>query len=395
MSAPNEIPGAREQETVNQLEALLDDDLHFRDAPAEPDSGDEPGEKRRERDPRTGRFVPSQPDGERDAEQAAGEPRPAAPAAEAGGESEGEGESDADAEAGEEAEEKKAEGQEEESEQGGIETLSDLAAAFEVEEQAFLQHIQVDGPNGERVPLSDVVSAYQKAPEAVRISSEVQQRKQELDKLTEQTRKEHDEKLLELQSLTERMVAKLEQDAQKYSKEELERLKAEDPQRYLIVVDEMRQQREAFQAAHRKLSEEAQRREQKMAEERESWMRSEAQQLAEKLPEWTKDQQLMQREVQEINDFLKSNGFQDEDLEALYDHRYVLIARKAMLYDQLQKRKPELLREKVYSKPKRTLRAQARPGQGAEQARQVEADKKRLAKSGRVEDAAAVFERMI
>jgi hypothetical protein len=65
----------------------------------------------------------------------------------------------------------------------------------------------------------------------------------------------------------------------------------------------------------------------------------EQQTLAEKIPAW-KDRGKATAEKAEIREYLKQNGIPDHDIAQIFDHRHVIIARKAMQMDKLLQQAP-------------------------------------------------------
>ena len=110
--------------------------------------------------------------------------------------------------------------------------------------------------------------------------------------------------------------------------------------------------------------------------------------MVEVLPEWADAEKQMEIATG-IRNYATAQGFQKEELDSLSDHRSLLVLRKAMLYDQLQK--ADVKGKKLKGKP-RVIRA----GQGAEK-KQTEkslraAKIKRLQSTGHLDDAASVIE---
>lgn len=80
------------------------------------------------------------------------------------------------------------------------------------------------------------------------------------------------------------------------------------------------------------------------------WRESERKLLQEKLPEW-KDQAKAEAEQKLIAESLMGIGYSAQELSELFDHRALLIARKAALYDQLQAAKAK----QAKPEPRKTL----------------------------------------
>lgn len=108
--------------------------------------------------------------------------------------------------------------------------------------------------------------------------------------------------------------------------------------------------------------------------------------LAAKLPEW-KDEQKATADKTAIRDYLINQGFEAAELSNVTDARSVLMARKAMLYDQMVG-KAAAAAKKVATLPNKA----ERPGGGEPQNLDKRAAAfQRLSKSGRVEDAASLI----
>ena len=108
--------------------------------------------------------------------------------------------------------------------------------------------------------------------------------------------------------------------------------------------------------------------------------------LVAKLPEW-KDEAKASAEKSAIRDYLLGQGFEAAELAQVTDARSVVMARKAMLYDQMVS-KASAAAKKVATLPTKV----ERPGGGEAQGMDKRASAfQRLSKSGRPEDAASLF----
>lgn len=120
------------------------------------------------------------------------------------------------------------------------------------------------------------------------------------------------------------------------------------------------------------------------------FLQSEQSSLVDKIPAW-KDEAKATAEKAEIKGFLKQFGFSDEEISSVADHRHVLIARQAMQMAKLLQQAPDAAKkvEKAPAKVERPGNSSATPTDGRTKAMQ------RLSKSGRIEDAAAVFRALL
>lgn len=108
--------------------------------------------------------------------------------------------------------------------------------------------------------------------------------------------------------------------------------------------------------------------------------------LLAKLPEW-KDGAKSKAEREAIKAYLRESAYGDDEINGIQDHRAVILARKAMLYDQMMG-KASAATKKVAQAPTRVLSSGSGTApriDGRSRAMQA------LGKSGRVEDAAAAF----
>jgi hypothetical protein len=121
-------------------------------------------------------------------------------------------------------------------------------------------------------------------------------------------------------------------------------------------------------------------------------IQQEAKRLAEVIPEYG-DEKRGNEVRQTIRSFAKEVGFTDQELSQAYDSRQVQVLWMAAQYAKLQKQKPELTK-KMQSAPKMLS-----PGVAANQKNAADESTKKahsqLRKSGKVSDAAALFERML
>ncbi len=117
----------------------------------------------------------------------------------------------------------------------------------------------------------------------------------------------------------------------------------------------------------------------------------EKQSLLEALPEW-RDTAKATAERTEIKASLQKAGFTEAEISGLSDHRSVVIARKAMLYDQLMSKKPEV-QKRVTEAPK-----PVKPGATQQRNQKGDAYQKtrdQLKKTGRAEYAQSAIERLL
>ena len=171
----------------------------------------------------------------------------------------------------------------------------------------------------------------------------------------------------------------------------LEQLKKTDPQQYAFKVAEKMERDQQLQI----VKAERQKQEQMAAQEQQRIMQQtlqlEAQKLAQALPEYA-DPEKGESIRKEIRSMAKAIGYSDEELSAVYDSRAVLALWKAAQYDKMMSKQPQVAK-KVAEAPK--MLKSGTSGVRNPTTEQTKKAKQQLKRSGRVADAANVFERFL
>lgn len=130
----------------------------------------------------------------------------------------------------------------------------------------------------------------------------------------------------------------------------------------------------------------------KQTKQLQAYLAENAAKLPELIPEW-KDEKVFERDRPKVRDYLKTRGFSDEEINQAYDARLVAMANDARQWRELQSKSrprpnaPPL--EKALKPSPAPAQPQTRKNRDAFEAR------KRLASSGRVEDAAAAIKALL
>lgn len=144
---------------------------------------------------------------------------------------------------------------------------------------------------------------------------------------------------------------------------------------------------QATQAEMQRLSEMQQ---VEQARKLQAYVAENAQKLPELVPEWS-DKKAYDRDRPKVRDYLKAKGFSDDEINQAYDARLVAIAADGMRYRELLKSKP-----RENAPLEKALKPAAPPSKPMTQQTRSQLDaRKRLAKTGSLRDAAAVFESLI
>jgi hypothetical protein len=170
---------------------------------------------------------------------------------------------------------------------------------------------------------------------------------------------------------------------------DFDRMYDEDPIEANRAERLFRKKQEERQAKLQAIAQEQQRVELANAEEQNQHMRGLIQQevgrLPDVIPEW-KDESTAAKQREELRNYLIDQGVAEEELGALVRADHIKVLRKAMLYDQGQRR---VSKAKKQGRQTGTVKAGSRPTSKTKAARQ------RFAKSGRLDDAAALIEQLL
>lgn len=163
-----------------------------------------------------------------------------------------------------------------------------------------------------------------------------------------------------------------------------------DPVHYLTLERTLRKGQADLIKANSDLGELQKQHQAEQAEQHRAYQQSQQQALLAKLPEW-KDGAKANEEAGKIQQYLTSQEFSAQDIGQLEDHRFIVLARKAMMYDGLMERVGKATKT-VAAAPAKVERpgvAQVAPTDGRTQGM------KKLTQTGSVRDAGALIAGLI
>jgi hypothetical protein len=173
--------------------------------------------------------------------------------------------------------------------------------------------------------------------------------------------------------------------------ENLEYLKETDPIGYAVKVAEMSQKEKQLSQVRAERERIMQQQEYDRQQQMRQTIAAESEKLVAAIPEYA-DPEKGEVVRKDIRSFGKQMGFSDEELANVFDSRAVLTLYKAMQYDKLQLSKPSV-NKRVQEAPKAIKPGAAKPrDSNSEELKKLKA---RAKSSGRVADAASVFERFL
>ena len=262
------------------------------------------------------------------------------------------------------------------------EEQSEESDESEEQEQPQTFTVKVDGKEVD-VTLDELQKGYSRTQDYTRKTQQIAEVRKQVEQETQAVRAERQQYAQLLGALQ----------AQLQSSEpqvDLERLYNEDPIEWVRQKEVLRERQEkayAIQAEQQRLSYVGQQEQHRAMQEH---LESQKDALLAALPEW-KDPKKAKAEKALVLESAKSVGFSDDDLKSVYDHRLVLLLRKAAMYDQMVSKR-QGIKPVVNNGPR-----PAKPGAAGRVSTTTESTraKQRLAKTGRVDDAASAIELLL
>lgn len=272
-------------------------------------------------------------------------------------------------------------------EESPISSIDELISHYEFD-PAWMDSLEIPVKiNGEegRAKLADLKASYQiKEAAEARLKEAKERARAEIQAVAE--------KREQLQSQFAIVGSLIDKAEKSFTKDESgvdwERLRQQDPAEWAAKREEFKQRREEIERLKREAVDSykstAAQAENEMRERQQQYLQEQAQQLVEKLPEW-KDPETAKAEKTAVAEYLLNQGFTQEDISAASDHRMVILARKAMLYDR-GKDKAEVAQKKVTKIPKVLKPGATKPQEQINIERQNQA-KAKLKATGSIETA--------
>ena len=252
----------------------------------------------------------------------------------------------------------------------------------EEQEQPQTFSVKIDGKEVS-VTLDELQKGYSRTQDYTRKTQQIAEVRKQVEAETQAVRAERGQYAQLLGALQ----------AQLQSSEpqvDLDRLYQEDPIEWVRQKEVLRDRQEkayAIQAEQQRLYQLNQQEQQQSMQQH---LESQKDALLAALPEW-KDAKKAKLEKAMLIESAKSAGFSDEDLKSVYDHRLVLLLRKAALFDQMVSKR-QGIKPVVNNGPR-----PAKPGAAGRVSTTSEVTRaqQRLAKTGRVDDAADAIYKLL
>ena len=268
-----------------------------------------------------------------------------------------------------------------------IESMDELVRHYELDPDwmdTLDIPVKINGAEG-KAKLSDLKASYQiKEAAEARLRDAKEKSRAEIQIIAEK-REQLQSQFAVVGSLIDKAEKSFTKDE---TKVDWEKLRQQDPAEWSAKREEFKQRREEIERLKREAVDSYRSTiataENENKERQQQYLQEQAQQLVEKLPEW-KDPETAKAEKTAVAEYLINQGFTHEDISAASDHRMVLMARKAMLYDK-GRDKSEVTLKKVSKIPKVMKPGSPKPQEQINRERQNQV-KANLRETGSLESA--------
>ena len=301
----------------------------------------------------------------------------------------------APAEEEESTEETQDESLEEESEEESDEEVEKEEAeeSDEEEEEDPLYAVTVNGEEHE-VTFDELLRGYSRQSDYTRKTQELSTERKQMEELQQQYTSEVSQIQSERQQYMENLQQILQNSAgemEKFTNVDWASLKESDPIEYVTKKEELREAQEKVQTFKNQQELVRQKQSQDAELMRKTIMTEEHGKLVSALPDWG-DPGKQKKIASDIKSYGLTQGFTQEELGSLIDHRSVLVLIKASKYDAMQK--SDVKSKKLKNKPKVIRSGKGRSSSQAEKGKRT-AQMKRLRGTGHIDDASALLEDFI
>lgn len=240
--------------------------------------------------------------------------------------------------------------------------------------------VKVDGKEIE-VAEDELLKGYSRNQDYTKKTMELARERQQAQEAVQAVAKEREQYQAQLQQLTQALGQQLQQAP------DWEKLLETDPVEYLKQQHLYQQRYAAYQQAQQESARNEQLTQAQKAQALQQQLAMEQEQLLANLPTW-KDEAKATQEKQAIAKHLVDRGYTKEQVAQLTDHKTVILAREAMLYRQMMAKAKDTVKTVEKLPPRMEKPGVSRPQDGRT------ADMQALRKSGKTEDAAALFAKM-
>lgn len=260
----------------------------------------------------------------------------------------------------------------------------------ESDDEEALYAVRIDGEEHE-VTLGELVKGYSRQSDYTKKTQALSEQRKEFDA----TEASYQEQMQTIQQERQQYIGHLETiinnskgAINSFANINWEELKVTDPVQYVTKREELRTIQDRIQQMHVEQQRASERAAQENNVLQAQTLREEHQALTEKMPEWS-DPSTQADISASIREYASIQGFTEEELAGLVDHRSLIVLHKAMQFDNLQS--SDIGKKKLKNKP-RLVRAGKGSSKKSNDKTKRTAQMKRLQATGHVDDSVGLFE---
>jgi len=261
------------------------------------------------------------------------------------------------------------------------------------EEEDLLYAVTVNGEEQE-VSLDELLKGYSRQSDYTRKTQEISEQRKKVESVaqmwaaeTDQIRNERQQYMQTLQNIIDNTGQNFDQ----FATVDWETLKETNPIEYVTKREEYRELQERIQAMQQEQHSVQQKQSEDAKKSHVQTLQQEHKLLVDALPDWGDPEK--QREIGlGLRDYAKQQGFAEQEISDLVDHRHLLVLRKAMLYDKLNS--SDVKSKKLKNKP-RVVRSGKGMSKSADKKGKRTKSMKRLKQTGHIDDAVTLLEDMM
>ena len=238
--------------------------------------------------------------------------------------------------------------------------------------------VKIDGKT-QQVTLKEAREGYQRQSDYSRRMNAFREEQQQFEAVRQQVSVEREQYGQLLGALQQQLLQAMPQEP------DWEKLHREDPLNYPLIRDQWRDYQERLVATKAEQERLNYLKQQESMAQRQLILDEGRKYLADKVPEWRDPKKWAEAAVK-LKDYGRQVGYTDAELAEASDPRALIVLDKARKYDELMANRPKPVKQEG-PRPMKAGNNSATPKKATEMTRM----KQRLAKTGRVEDAAAFF----
>jgi hypothetical protein len=264
----------------------------------------------------------------------------------------------------------------------GVDAKTDDGGSEEDQTDTELYTVKVDGKEVD-VTLGELQAGYLKDSDYRRKTSEVAEQRRAIEtqvQAIQQERQQYAQALGQMQT-------EAEQQLNEYKQIDWNRLREDDPMLFMQRRDEQRELEKGVEDGHKQQQHLAYQAQNYRVQQFSHNLETGKEKLLSVMPDWD------DATSKSVREYGLGEGFTNEELSTLTDHRSMIMLRKAMMYDKIQRSQPA--RKKVRADTPKYVKSGVAKSKGDVSARKRSDKNKQLRKSGSVDDAASMIFDMI